>query len=161
MAEQVPMADTQPVDVHKERGEPRLVSILFCDDWTQTEDGKTNLTGIFDRIYVHSKGRLTPKFVLFIRSADTTDEGLRVRVFDPEGNPMMGIDFDDKNLDPSMFTPNLPANVQSVIGIRFPVNTEGVYWFHVFYKGESLGGAGLVIEYRETEERKGGTDTYI
>jgi uncharacterized protein DUF6941 len=159
LAEQTPLADTPPVDVHKERAKPRLVSILFCDDWTETEDGKTTLTGIFDRIYVHSKGRLTPKFGLFIRTVDTKEEGLRVRIFDPDGSPVMGFDFAD--IEAGVFTHNLPANIQSVIRIRFPVNTEGVYWFHVIYKGESLGGAGLVIEYRETEERKGGTDTYI
>ena len=159
MSEQRSLAETMPVDAHEERAKPRLVSVLFCDSHTQEEDGKTNLTGIFDRIYVHSKGRLTPSFVLFIRSVDIIEEGLRVRVFDPDGSPFMGIDFDD--IDTSAFTPNLPVNVQSVVTVRFPVQSEGVYWFHVFYKGEPLGGAGLVIEYRETEGRKSGTDTYI
>ena len=159
MPEQTPLADTKPVDVQKERAKPRLASILFCDYWNQTEDGKTNLMGIFDRIYVHSKGRLTPNFVLFIRSVNTIEESLKVRVFAPDGSPAVGIDFDA--FDASVFTPNLPANVQSTLNLRFPVESEGVYWFNVFYKGESLGGAGLVIEYRQTEERKGGTDTYI
>lgn len=159
MPEQIPLVETKPVNVHEERARPRLVSILFCDYWNQTEDGKTTLAGIFDRIYVHSKGRLTPNFVLFLRSVDTVEEGLRIRVFAPNGSPVMGIDFD--NFDASVFTPKLPANVQSTVNLRFPVESEGVYWFNVFYKGESLGGAGLVIEYRETEGRKGGTDTYL
>jgi hypothetical protein len=159
LPEQTPLADTKPVDVHKERARPHLVSILFCDYLNQTEDGKTNLMGIFDRIYVHSMGRLTPTFVLFIRAVDTIEEGLSVRVFAPDGSPVIGVDFAD--FDASMATPGLPVNIQSTLNLRFPVESEGVYWFNVFYKSESLGGAGLVIEYRETEERKGGTDTYI
>ncbi|HEV2880577.1 MAG TPA: hypothetical protein VGX24_04660 [Pyrinomonadaceae bacterium] len=159
MPEQLPIAGTKPIDIEKERATPRLVSLLFCDFWNQAEDGKINLIGIFDRIYVHSKGRLTPYFVLFIRSVDTIEESLKVRVFAPDDSPVVGIDFDD--FDASVFTPNLPANVQSILKIRFPVESQGVYWFNVFYKGESLGGAGLVVEYRETEGRKGGTDTYV
>ncbi len=38
---------------------------------------------------------------------------------------------------------------------------EGVYWFDVSFKGQSVGGAALVIEFRETEDKAGGTDTYI
>lgn len=43
----------------------------------------------------------------------------------------------------------------------FHVSTEGVYWFAVLFKGQSLGGAALAIEFRETEDKEGGTDTYV
>ncbi len=82
-----------------------------------------------------------------------------MRVFAPDGIPMMGVDF--TNFDASILSPNLPAHVQSTVSIQFPVTMEGVYWFNVFYKGKSLGGGDLVIEYRDTKEKTGGTDTYI
>ncbi|HEY2970892.1 MAG TPA: hypothetical protein VGJ48_00135, partial [Pyrinomonadaceae bacterium] len=58
------------------------------------------------------------------------------------------------------YTPNLPAQIQLVIGLQFTADMEGSYWFDVAYKGKSIGGAGVVVEYR-TEQIEHGTDTYI
>jgi hypothetical protein len=160
LSQQIPVASTKPIDVAEERRKPRLLALLFCDYLNWTREDKTNLIGIFDRIYVHPERRATPTFVLFTRSAETTEEGLSVRVFAPDGSPAIALDFAGAGAEVT-FTPNLPAHINSTLKIQFQASQEGVYWFHVFYKSEPLGGAGLVVEYRETEERKGGTDTYI
>jgi hypothetical protein len=143
-----------------EHGKPRLLALVFCDYLSWTKDDKANLLGIFDRIYVHPDRKVTPTFALFIRSAETTEEGISIRVFAPDGGEIIALDW--KGVDSSIpFTPNLPAHVQSSTQIQFVAHQEGVYWFAAFYKGEPLGGAGLVVEYRQTEDKQSGTDTYI
>jgi hypothetical protein len=157
MAEQV-ASKFPTVDIEQERKKPRLLAILFCDYLNFTKDDKANLIGIFDRVYVHPEHKMTPQFVLFLRSVETRDEPLKVRVFNPDGKFEVEVAFDKFNA--SIFSTELPAHVQSTVRIQFQVSKAGVYWFDVLYQGESIGGAGLVIEYREVEERTGGTDTY-
>lgn len=145
------------LDLKSEREKPRVLSILFCDFANFTIDKKVNLLGIFDRIYVHPENKKTPTFTLFIRTAETVDERLSVTLFDPMGKPGLGFQFGGEQ---QTYTPGLPAQIQLVIGLQFTAQVEGAYWFDVAYKQKSIGGAGLVVEYR-TEQREHGTDTYV
>lgn len=145
-------------DLKKERQQPRLLSILFCDFASFTLDKKVNLLGIFDRVFVHPERKKTPVFTLFVRTAETTNERLAVTLFQPDGKAGLAFQFGGEH---NVFTPNLPAQVQLLIGVQFVAEVEGPYWFDVAYKGKSLGGAGLVVEYREVEGQDRGTDTYV
>lgn len=144
--------------IAQERKKPRLLSIVFCDFASFTKEDKTNLLGIFDRVFVHPEVKQTPRFVLFVRTAETIEDQIQVTAIDPQGNVNLGFSYGGEKHE---FTPNLPAQMQLVIDVQFIASIEGLYWFDVSYKGKSLGGAGLVVEYRQMEEKEGGTDTYI
>lgn len=160
MSNEIKAAVNTRVDISKEWQQPRLISILFCDSFEIAEDGKLNLAGIFDRIYVHPKVKQTPPFTLSIRTAETTDGTMLTICYAPNGE--IPITVNSQAASKTEFTPNLPANLQSISGINpFHVSMEGVYWFDVSFRGQSLGGAALVVEFRETEDESGGTDIYI
>ncbi|MBA3243210.1 MAG: hypothetical protein H0T60_18475 [Acidobacteria bacterium] len=148
------------MDSSKKWQQPRLESILFCDSYSITEDGKTNLLGIFDRIYVDPEIKQTPPFKIFTRTAETKQDSIQIIGYAPNGAISTVVAFG--RIPASEFTPNLPANLHSIANMGpFHVPMEGVYWFDVSFKGQSVGGAALVIEFRETEDKAGGTDTYI
>lgn len=159
LSNEIETADNIKVDTLKEWQRPRLVSILFCDSYKLSDDDKADLIGIFDRVYVHPERKQTPPFTIFVRTAETTDGRLQVLCHAPSGEIPTRIIF--SGAARAEFTPNLPANYQCIVYMNpFLVDAEGVYWFDVSFKGQSLGGAALVIEFRETEDKTGGTDTY-
>lgn len=146
------------IDIVQERKKARLISLLFCDFASFTKDDKVNLLGIFDRVFVHPERKQTPRFALFLRTAEATQEPIQVTVFDPHDNVILAFNFGGEE---QKFALDLPAHVQLLVDIQFMASMEGVYWFDVSYEGESLGGAGLVVQFRATENKEGGTDTYI
>lgn len=157
MAEQVETIPVVDVDVAEERKKPRLLALLFCDYANFTKDDKVNLVGIFDRIYVDPEQKLTPRFIMFVRAAEIT-EGFVNTVFAPNDTPaIQAITTIDSKVK---FSEHLPRQVQSLISLQFGITIPGVYWFDISYEGKSLGGAALTIEYRPTEDKQGGTDTY-
>lgn len=145
------------LDVASERTKPRLLSLLFCDFASFTLDKKVNLLGIFDRVFVHPENKLTPVFTLYVRTAEAIEEKINVTLFTPDNQAGMGLQFGGEE---QVYTPNLPAQVQLVVGLQFKADMEGPYWFDISYKQKSIGGAGLVVEYR-TEEKEHGTNTYV
>jgi len=157
MPEQPVAAPSINVDVSTEKAKPRLLALLFCDFTNMTKDDKPNLLGVFDRIYVDPEKKLTPHFVVFIRVAEVT-EPFEITVIAPDGGVGPQI---KSSLEGAQFTEGLPRQVQTALLLQFEIKTEGVYWFDVSYKGETLGGAGLTIQFRETEGKHSGTDTYI
>ena len=160
MSNDIDTAVNTNMDISKKWQQPRLESILFCDSYTITEDGKTNLLGIFDRIYVHPEIRQTPPFKIFTRTADTTQDSIQIIGYAPNSEIATVVNF--MHISRLEYTPNIPDNLHSIANMSpFHVPVEGVYWFDVSFKGQSVGGAALVIEFRETEDKAGGTDTYI
>jgi hypothetical protein len=148
------------MDISKEWQRPRLVSILFCDSYKMAEDGKADLIGVFDRIYVHPEIKNTPPFTLFVRTAETLEGLIQIICYAPDGEIPTVVNY--ASAPESAFTPNLPANLQGISHMNpFHISMEGIYWFDVTFRGQSLGGAGLAIAFRETEDKTGGTDTYI
>jgi hypothetical protein len=146
------------------RKRPRLLSLLFCDFYNQTSDGKVNLIGIFDRIFVHPEIKKTPAFFLYVRTAETFEDLVSVRIFgpEPENEPIAELNFGGPKEMPSKDRlPGDPNQLQLLMPIAFEVKKQGVFWFDVSFKGKSLGGAGLVMHYRETEDKQSGTDGYV
>jgi hypothetical protein len=158
MAEQlaVPVVATN-IDASQERAKPRLLSLLFCDFSNITNDGKPNLFGVFDRIFIDPKNPTTPPFVVFVRVAEVV-EGFDITIFDPNNEPAMGIKSVARE---AKYTEGFPRQLQTALRLQFDTKKQGVFWVDVAYKGVSLGGAGLTIEFRETEAKDGGTDTYV
>lgn len=139
------------------RQQPRLLSLLFCDYISRTDDKKVNLLGIFDRAFVHSEEKQSPVFFIFGRVAEAFREPLWLRVFDPDNEPQAEMRFDP----PVMPTePNMPKQVQFLMKLQMRFNKIGTYWFDLSYQDNSLGGAGLVVGFREGGKESGSTDTF-
>ena len=151
------------IDLSGGRARPRLLSILFCDFASRTDDKKVNLLGIFDRIYVHPDLRKSPPFVVYARTAETFEDQLWLRVFDPDDEPAIEIRFDPPKeviVDESL-PANAPKQIQIVIPVQLVFRKTGTYWFDLSYRNFSLGGAGLVVDFRKTGEEQNATDTFI
>ncbi|HKG60657.1 MAG TPA: hypothetical protein VKB05_12935 [Pyrinomonadaceae bacterium] len=152
------------VNLSDERSKPRLLALLFCDYINQTKEEKTNLVGVFDRIYVHPDKKKTPRFALFIRFAEALDGPVTLTVFGPSGQPVFGAEFDANAAQFEAVRerqPEYPRQVQAIVGLQFEAKTEGLYWFDVSYMSQSLGGAGLPVEFIKEGEKTGGTDTFV
>ncbi len=152
------------VDVAGELAKPRLLALLFCDYMNQATDGKTNIIGVFDRIFVPLDKKGTPRFGVFIRFAEALAGPVTLTVFGPKKEPILGLQFD---ANPAQFEAiperrsEYPKQIQALLGMQFEVETEGVYWFDVSYLSQSLGGAGLPIEFIKEGEKVGATDTFV
>lgn len=151
------------LDIPEVKQTPRLMSLLFCDFASKTDDGKMNLLGIFDRVYVHPEIRMTPPFVLYGRTVETFEDNLWLRIFDPDHSPRAEFKFDPpaeiklaRERDP-----NLPTNVQFIIPLQLNIQKQGIYWFDIAYRDYSLGGTGLPVMFRKIEEGHNATDTYL
>ena len=150
------------IDVPEIRQKPRLLSLLFCDFANRTDDGKVNLLGIFDIVYVDPNVQKSPAFMLYARTAQAFEDNLWLRIFDPDNEPQGEIKFDPPPIE---FTEDrdmsLPVQVQFMLPVQLTIRKEGTYWLDIAYRDFSLGGAGLVVKFRKVEEGKRGTDTYI
>lgn len=137
---------TVSINVAEERKKPRLLSILFCDYVNQTKEGKVNLLGTFDRVFV-DKGASTPKFVIFLRMAETLDAELKLTIISPKGKAVAALVFggDAERKNPDY------QQMQLMAPMQFPVTEHGLYWFDLSYKDQSLGGVGLSVEPRPPE----------
>jgi hypothetical protein len=137
------------IDVAQEREQPCLVSLLFFDYVNQTNNRKLNLIGVFDRVRVNPETKKTHPLGVFLRTGQTYDGDVTVKVFDPNGALVAGFTFQ----------PNVPPEqrsfqIQMLLRIEFETPVEGVYWFSVSYKEQTIGGAGLLVEFRKVEEAK-------
>jgi hypothetical protein len=149
------------VDVSGGRTKPRLLSLLFCDYSNMTDDHKVNLIGIFDRIWVHPEQRLSPRFVVYGRTAETFGDNLWLRVFDPDNEPAVEIKFDPPPLDSAFredWPDGAPKQFQFAIPVQLKFHKTGTYWFDIAFRDFSLGGAGLLVEYRKLGAAQDATD---
>jgi hypothetical protein len=147
------------IDVAEERLRPRLLALLFCDFASFTKDEKVNLLGVFDRVFVDPEERQSPTFIMYVRVAEAL-EGLTHTIFGPTNQPVLQAVIGPPAQVKERVC-NRPQQVQALIALQFKAEIEGVFWFDISYRGKSLGGAGLVVEYRKTEDKQGGTDTYV
>ena len=151
------------VDVSEIKRKSRLLSVVFCDFANRTNDGKVNLLGIFDRIYVHPDNKISPPFILYARTAETFEDNLWVRVFDPDDKPVAEIRFDPPTEVPFQEDrdKDWPNQMQFFLPVRMSLPKEGVYYFDIAYRDFSIGGAGVVVKFRRIPEDESGTDTYF
>lgn len=143
-----PAAEYQPkVNVALERKKPRLVALLFCHFFSLDAEGRSNANGCFDRIFADPATNQTGQFILVVRTYETRQGGLTVTILNPKNKAIAAVVFDPPSKVPS----DKPMHVQAYGPINFAVESEGVYWVDVSYKGKSLGGDSLTIEYRKPE----------
>lgn len=137
------------IDVGREWQKPRLVALLFCEGANLTTDGKANIWSVFDRIIVDPARKISGAFTVFIRTAQTTPEqDVEVVIVAPNNEPVASLSYAGVE---EVEAEGRPVYVHFIgrIGIKTPV--EGVYWFNVSYKGETLGGGALAVQFQKPE----------
>jgi hypothetical protein len=139
------------IDVSEVLPKPRLEAVLFCEYANQTSDGKTNLLGIFERIYVNRETKQSGGFFLFVRLAEAIEGLIQISLLDSNGKPVLAVGVD---LSGAVFEGHYPKMLQVLDRVAFQATELGVYWLDVTYKGESLGGAPLIVEMRSEAEKK-------
>jgi hypothetical protein len=145
-------AQYQPkFDVARERKKPHLVALLFCHYFSLDAEGRSNANGCFDRIFVDPTTKLTGQFTLVVRTYETRDSGLTVTFLNPKNQAVAAVIFDP----PAKLPTNKPMHVHAYGPVNFAVEAEGVYWVDVSYRGKTLGGESLTIEFRKPEEDQG------
>lgn len=137
-------------DVAQERKKPHLVALLFCHLFSLDADGRSNLSGCFDRLFVDPKTKQTGQFILFVRTYETRESGLTVTFLNPKNKAVAAIIFDK----PQDLPTDRPMHVQSYGPVSFAVQSEGVYWVDVSYQGKTLGGESLTVEFRKPEGKQ-------
>ena len=146
------VAQKAQINIAEELGKPRLVALLFCDYLDRTKEGKSNLAGAFDIIYVDPERKRTPPFFLFVRTAETGSGPLQVTFFDPNGAVAAAATFKAAHHTP---TPGQPGHMQVLARLQLDTPVEGVYWVDVSHNGQTLGGAALTVEFRKQEGQNG------
>lgn len=136
------------VDVKKERGKPRLVSLLFFDYSNVTKTDKLNLLGVYDQIYVDHITKKTTPIGVFVRVCKAWEFPITVTIFDPDNKAIGGVAF-SVSAEQRMEGKD---QLQSVGNLQFQATTEGNYWFDISYGGKSLGGAPLLLKFRDLKE---------
>lgn len=149
MSEEQPFVPTVNVIGSEEVKKPRLGAILFCEYATITEKGTYVFAGCFERfVFGKDEPKVTSNFFLYVRASQTREGDFQVAIIDPNDTTIMAFKYD---LDSAGLIPNLPASIHFVQRIKFPVAVEGTYWVDVSFKGESLGGAPLLVEFQKEE----------
>ena len=100
-------ADGQPevqAPAAEEACTPRLTALLFCDYASQSVDGKYNLLGIFDRIFIGGRPPIMPTYNAYIRLAGMSAGPMEVLGFDPDGSLGMRYRFTVEMTDPGGLT---------------------------------------------------------
>ncbi|MCI0490085.1 MAG: hypothetical protein L0229_26120 [Blastocatellia bacterium] len=151
MTEDTAFISTETIDVAQVRKEPRLIAFLFCNYVNVTGNGKPNLLGIFDRIFVDPDKKKTANFIMFVKMAEVSGP-TEIRIFNPLGELVAG----------ALLEPNVRQTTsdeiifaQAIVHISLETEEEGIYWFDILYQGHSLGGTGLEVRFKQREEQNG------
>jgi hypothetical protein len=132
-----------------ERNKPRLETVLFCDHATVTTEGKAILWGIFNRALIDPEAEAQVLCYLFVRTVETVEEAIRIRVLDPNGRVVVEGAGDEPDREAPW-----PRYVQTLQRVILSQLVEGLYWVDVVYKGLSLGGAHLIVEFGKMAPEK-------
>jgi hypothetical protein len=148
---------TVKIDVSTERDKPQLVSFLFYDFHNRTAEDKLNLLGVFDQIFVDRNKKRTIPFGIFLRVAKVFEGKIRCDIYTPNGTLTGGFIIGADNL----LTPEgkKPLQTQALLRLQFNAPTEGEYWFNISHNEQTLGGASLLVAYKDLEKEPEGEPT--
>lgn len=154
MSDETKTEPTVPIDLVQEREKPRLLSILFFDFYSETKEGKLNLLGIFDRLFVDPSRKRTMPIGIFVRTAQAFGANIKCEIHSPEGIVTGGFNF---MVPASARLPDgtQPIQAQILARLEFNAPVDGTYWFAISFAGQVLGGAPLVIQYKDPKELEG------
>lgn len=155
MAEETATIPTVDIDVlTSQRDGPHLEAMVFADYAARTTDGKATVAGIFDRVFIDPDKRASGRFFVYMRTVETLDAPVEMKVVDPKGRVVA--QGSTSIIDTATFAEApFPKSVSSSFPLNLQLGPEGVdgpYWFEILYKGRSLGGAVLRVEFRRQED---------
>lgn len=142
---------TPKIDAAQVRKKPHLEALLFCQYFSQDKEGKNNIMGTFDRLFVDPKTLETGVFFIFARTGETRQGDIIVSIINPNNVVAANLTY---SVPEHVASPDLPLQVQFCGQVGFKIKMEGSYWIDVSYEGESLGGAALTVKFRESEDNK-------
>jgi len=144
------------LDVDAEKATPRMVALLFFDYANLTGDGKLNLAGVFDRLFVDRETKKTVPIGIFIRVAETVGSTVFVTIHSPDKKVAAGFAFavpsENVELKDARREGEKHLMFQMLARVQFDAPAEGTYWVNVGFDGKSIGGCPLVIEFRDANE---------
>jgi hypothetical protein len=141
-------------DIEAAKAKPVLVALLFFDYANQTSEGKVNLLGIFDRIFVDPNEKKTVPFGLFVRTNETLDSPVKIVIISPENKIVGNLEYELPRKSAPVTEKQKQVMMQVMLQVQFAAPLEGGYWFDVSFEGQSLGGAPLTVAYRDLKEIK-------
>ena len=132
-----------------DRSGPYMEALLLCDHANVTGDGKPNLAGVFNVIFVKPDEPNTPSMYLFLRIGNAPQSGVQLRTVAPSGQIVA-----QGNIRPQSGQGDLesPGPLEAIIRLRFAVHERGVHWFEVLCDGEVLGRSALTVNDREQDD---------
>lgn len=151
MAEETIEVPTATIDVAKEVEKPRLEALLFAEYGAIALDKKGLVCGIFDRLFVSAEKKETGLFYLFVRTCETLDDEIRIRIFSPDNN-LLAVAESGEVQNPEVIKKEPPRHLQVLHRLSLKTPLEGIYWFEVLYKGQSLGGTPLIVMFKQEDE---------
>ena len=155
MTEETATIPTTDMDILAQRYKTaRLEAILFADFGSIGRDGKATLAGIFERLYVDPKRRTTGKFFIYVKVAEAVEAPVEITITDPDGH-LVATGTGGASEVQDVANKPLPRGLTLLVPFVLELSAEakaGLYWFEVLYKGRSLGGTALVIEFREEKD---------
>jgi hypothetical protein len=155
VSEEQPFVPKVNVIGSEEVKKPRLGAILFCEYAAITEKGTYLFAGCFERFaFTKDEPKVTSHFFLYVRASQTREGDFQVAIIDPNDTTILAFSYD---LTSAGLLPDLPASVHFIQKVKFPVKTEGTYWVDVSFKGESLGGAPLLVDFQKEEASEDGS----
>lgn len=126
-----------------------LSALLLCDGANATKDGKGNLLGVFDQFPVKNIP-IRVQFFVYVKTINTVADDIEVFVTRPGLAPELAlsyrVDGPVEDLDPDQ-----PVCIANMYPIGLPVETTGIYWFEVRFKGTALGRCCLTIRKAEQD----------
>ncbi len=141
-------------DIEATKAVARLSALLFFDYANQTGDGKVNLLGVFDRIFVDTDEKKTLPFGVFVRTHETLDSPVKVSVISPENKAVGNFQYELARKDVVLPEGQKFVMMQVMLQVHFDAPLEGSYWVDVSFQGQSLGGAPLTVAYRDLKKLK-------
>ena len=139
------------IEPSKAKNEPSLVSLLFFNFINETKEGKVNLLGVFDRIYVDPETKVSLPFGVFVRVANAFGAPVRCDAFTPDNSFVGGLML---LAEEGFKLPDgrKPIQIQIAGHMKLTTPVEGTYWFVVSYKEKVLGACPLLVEYKDLKE---------
>jgi hypothetical protein len=152
--EQFP-AVVPPADFTK----PRLLALVTADWANLTQDGKPNVIGVFDRIFVSKLPHDSPRFFLYARLTLPRSGRLALVIRAPDGSALGEVDVEVHRSSETSEArePDCLDFVTPLVKLGLPVT--GVYQIDAYFDGELLGQAPLIVAERpESETSNAGSE---
>jgi hypothetical protein len=129
---------------------PRVEAVLLCDYINMTGDGKYNVMGIYERVWIVNKEVPFHRFIIYAKVAEITDGKLVIRIVHSDGELLYAAEVGREN--PPVDGKDRWLVTHSVVDLA--LERPGTHWIDFEYNGEPIGGASFAVDYFNAEDMK-------